>query len=125
MLNELIDSGEDLYARKRQCEVNLKQGIDSEDRVEVRRHEIRMSHKDGMMLNSQYGVVELKMGSRDDSNMNTIVQQGIVVRSDEAMNARLEEGTGIIAGHQWRRHLYVLNMYMGRYWHMDNNVCMQ
>jgi len=50
---------------------------------------------------------------------------GIRVRSDEAMNEKPEEGTRIIAGDQWRRNLYVSEMYMGKYWHMDYDVLMQ
>ena len=41
------------------------------------------------------------------------------------MNENQEEGIGIVAGHQWRRNLYVLEMYMGKYWHMDYDVLMQ
>lgn len=43
MFNEIIDTGEDLYVGTRQCEVNLKQGIDSEDKIEVRKDEIKIS----------------------------------------------------------------------------------
>ena len=61
---ELIDSGGYLYTGTRQYEVNLKQGVDFEDQIEVRKDEIRMSQKDGMMLNLQYGTIELEMSSR-------------------------------------------------------------
>lgn len=171
VFNELIDSGEYLYTETRQCEVNLKQGVDSRDQIEVRKDEIRMSQKDGMMLNLQYGTVELEMSSRDDSNMIIIVLQGVIdeeesedniseadkndamilkdvefkllegvfqvsmqvgrilsfqeicgvagilrieVKRGEAMNEKLEEGTGIVARDQWRR-----------YWHRDYDVLMQ
>ena len=78
MFNEFIDYGEYLYEGTRQCEVNMKQGIDSEDEIEVRKDEIRMSQKDGMMLNLQYGTVELEMSSRDDNNRITIVLQEVI-----------------------------------------------
>ena len=56
----------------------MKQGVDFEDQIEVRRGEIKMSQKYGMMLNLQYGIVELEMSSRDDSNRITIVPQKFV-----------------------------------------------
>lgn len=78
VFNKLINSNEELYVGIRKCEMNLKQGIDFEDQIEVRENEIRMSQKDGKMLNLQYGVVELEMSSRDDSNKNTIVLQEVI-----------------------------------------------
>ena len=48
-----------------------------------------MSQKDGMMLNLQYGTVELEMSLRDDSNMITIMQQR-VIDEEEAEDDILE-----------------------------------
>lgn len=78
-----------IYAGTRQCEVNLKHGVDSEDQIEVRKDEIRMSQKDGMMLNILYGIVELEMSSKDDSKGITIILQRVI---DE------EEGEDDISG---------------------------
>lgn len=47
------------------------------------------------------------------------------VRSNEGMNEKLEKGTGIITGDQWRRHLYISKMYMGKYWQRDYDVLIQ
>lgn len=41
------------------------------------------------------------------------------------MNEKLEARTEIIAGHQWRRHLYISEMYMEKYWHKDYDVLIQ
>ena len=43
VFNEFIDSGEDLYEETRQCEVNLRQGVDFEEQIELRKDEIKMS----------------------------------------------------------------------------------
>lgn len=48
---ELINSDEDLYAGRRKCEVNLNLDVNSEDQIEVKKNEIIMSQKDGMLLN--------------------------------------------------------------------------
>jgi len=173
VFNELINYNEYLYAGTRQCEVNLNQGIDSEDQIELMEGEIRMSQKDGMMPNLQYGSVELEMNSRNDSNRITIILRGFIdeeeakddisdadehnaiilksaemklleeeilsfqdicgiagilefeVRSSEVMNEKPEEGTEIVAGDQWRRHLYISEMYMESYWHRDHDVLIQ
>lgn len=61
-----------------QCEVNLNQGVNFEDQIELMKGEIRMSQKDGMMLNLQYGSVELEMNTRDDSNRIPIVPQRVI-----------------------------------------------
>ena len=37
-----------------------------------------MSHKDGKMLNLQYGSIEPKMVSRDDGNRNTIIKHRVI-----------------------------------------------
>ena len=41
------------------------------------------------------------------------------------MNEKEEEGTGIIIEDQWRRHLYISEMYMENYWHRDYDVLIQ
>ena len=48
---EFIKLDEYLYVGTRQCEMNVKQGADTEDQIELMKGEIRMSQKDGMVLN--------------------------------------------------------------------------
>ena len=38
---------------------------------------------------------------------------------------KAEEGTGIIVEDQWRRHLYISEMYMENYWHKNYDVLIQ
>ena len=78
MFNELINSDEDLYGGTRQCEVNLNQGVNTEDQIELMKGDIIMSQEDGMILSLQYGSVELEMNSIYDSNIITIILQGFI-----------------------------------------------
>jgi len=79
---ELINFEEDLYAEKRHCEFHLNQEVNSEEQIELMKGEIRMSQKDEMVLNLQYGGVELEMSSVDDSNRITIVLQVFIDEED-------------------------------------------
>jgi len=46
------------------------------------------------MLKLQYGIVELEMSSRDDSNKNAIVKQGVI--DEEEMKMTFQKQTNMI-----------------------------
>ena len=51
MFNEFLEFDEDLYAGKRQCEVDLNQEVNSEEHIELMKGEIRKSQNDEMVVN--------------------------------------------------------------------------
>lgn len=58
---ELINFDQDSHAGKRQCEVNLKQEVNSEEQIRLMEGEIRKPQNEEIEVNLWYETVELKL----------------------------------------------------------------